>query len=142
MQFETDRIKAEFSRLQPASPGGPLVTLMLLHVLTSIDNYAQAIWNWDIMLTCLLRTPEENDACYGGLGDHLTGVHVVGRGGDIRTHEVPPETVQKTADWINDQLIYDPTRPKYLVAFIEGAGAIGSTAPHLHIQCHPNTVSR
>lgn len=126
-----------------AYPGGPLVSMMLLHYLDSIASFAHSGYDWEFEITCLLRTPEENDACYDCKGDHMTGVHVVGRGADIHTLGVPPAVVEAVVKYVNEHLIYDPNRPEMVVALLEGAApGAGSTAPHLHIQVHPSTQSR
>ena len=96
---------------------------------------------WDPVLTCVLRTAAENDVLYGGHGDHVTGVHVVGRGVDIRTFDVDQAVVRTVAAYVNSEWIYDPERPVMRCAIIEGEGP-GSSGPHMHLQSHPSTVPR
>jgi hypothetical protein len=91
-------------------------------------------WEWDFYLTCIHRSPAENDALYGGKGDHLSGVHVSWRGVDVRTMGVDPSAVLDVTTATNDSWIYDPAREGMKVALLEGGRDVGSSGPHLHFQ--------
>jgi len=110
---------------------------ILRGIVEDAEDYA-TVYPWEFFVTCIMRTPAENDACYGGKGDHLDGVHVEGRGIDIRTRDVDEWAVKGLVGYVNNRFIYDPERPKMKVALYEPAG-YGSTAQHLHLQAHPRT---
>jgi hypothetical protein len=117
-----------------------LVNPLLRKIVLEATEYA-AWLGWQLLLTCLVRTSLENDALYGGHGDHLTGVHVIGNGADVRTRDQKPSVVAQVASYVNSRWVYDPTRPQMVVALNEGAG-VGSSAVHLHVQVHARTVPR
>lgn len=103
---------------------------------------------WDPMLTEVLRTPLENDLCYGGHGDHMTGVHVVGRGVDISIATVAPLLVDALLRNINDDWIYDPARSGMRCALLHqsrfdpGPPSRPAIVPHVHLQAYPSTLER
>lgn len=118
---------------------------LLRKVVFEVAVYALSAHKWDILWTCFQRTAEENDALYGGHGDHLTGVHVVVpcRGGDGRTQGIDPSVVQDVVVWTNRRWCYDRLRPSMQVALFEGdAPGAGSSASHLHLQVYPSTALR
>lgn len=132
MRFASVRIAEEYKHhIDPALRG----------LLEEAQDFAESLYQWNLLITCLLRTPEENDACYAHDGTHRDGVHVHGRGADIRTRDVDGDNVRGLLGFLNEKFIYDPERPKLKVALYETFG-IGSTAPHLHLQVHPNTRNR
>jgi hypothetical protein len=131
MKFKSSRIESEWN--------DPRLSVMLKQIVEEAEAYARARHDWEFTLTCLMRTPKENDAQYYNDGSHLTGVHVVWRGGDIRTRDVDPSAVQDVTTFINDRHVYDPTRPGMKVALLEGAATGG---PHVHIQVSPATKRR
>jgi hypothetical protein len=112
-------------------------------IVLDAEDLAHGVGWETVTLTSIHRTPEENDALYGGKGDHLDGVHVEWRGVDIRTSDIHPLDLIHVQNGINALWLYDPERPALMCAVIEGDGiAVGSSAPHLHCQSHPNTVLR
>jgi len=138
MKFETPRIAAEWAGA-PVPGGTVTLNPALRQMVTDIQTYAMTTYGWEFFITCLLRTPAENEAEYNNDGHHDLGVHVIGNGGDIRTKDQNPTTVQAVANWVNRQWTYDPSRPHFLVALYEGQG-FGSSATHLHIQVNIHTV--
>lgn len=134
MQFKSGRIEEEW--LSEGLQGPKSVSPLLRYLLNAFEGYTVALYDWEPLVTCLIRTPEENDVLYGGHGDHLNGVHVEGRGADVRIFDESREAVSAAVDWLNQRWVYDPDRPEKKVALMEGCGA-GSSAPHLHLQvCH------
>lgn len=104
-------------------------------------SYLYRIWNQDIVVTCLLRTPEEDKALYHD-PEHEPGVHCYGRGADISTKLMSPAEIDGLVEYLNGEWIYDPDRPTKLVAMYETGLQPGSTAPHIHLQSHQNTVPK
>lgn len=134
MKFKTDRIRKEW-----LGPG--LVWPELLGIVDDASDFANDLYQWEFVITCLLRTPEENDKLYAGDGTHLRGVHVEGRGCDVRTRGIDPDAIAGVSGYINSKYVYDPERPNYLVCLPEKTGP-GSSGRHLHFQVHPRTVPR
>lgn len=133
MKFKTDRIHAEW--LSPHLDG------RLKQIVSEAANRADQRWDWEFTLTCIYRTPEENDALYGHDGKHRMGVHVMWRGADVRIYGVDADAVLDIATFVNDRWNYDPDREGMRCALIEGNG-VGSSARHVHFQSSPNTVER
>lgn len=131
MQFKNGRIEEEW--LGEGLQGPKSLSPILRYLLNDFEAYTVALYDWEPLLTCLIRTPEENDVLYGGHGTHLGGVHVEGRGADVRIFDESREAVKAAVDWVNARWIYDPARLEMKVALMEGSGA-GSSAPHLHLQ--------
>lgn len=134
MRFVSDRVRSEWY-------SSVLFSNQLRGIVEDASDFAYELWQWEFVVTCILRTPEENDALYGHHSDHLDGVHVHGRGLDVRTRNVDSDAIKGVAGYINSKYIYDPNRPLKCVCLIEEAG-IGSSAPHMHFQNHPNTITR
>ena len=134
MLFKSDRIAAEWA--------DPLLNQKLKSIVTAAAERALQRWDWEFFITCIHRTPEENDALYGGRGDHLTGVHVVWRGVDVRTRGVDPSAVLDITTNVNDSWLYDSAREGMLVALPEGGKDFGSSGAHLHFQVSPVTIER
>ena len=111
--------------------GKEIHSLLRMIVLDAAEQ-AMNKHGWIFHVTSLLRTADE-DRALGG-----SGVHVDGRGCDIRTKGVPARTVEAVAKYVNERWIYDPQRPQYLVCFIKPHG----TGPHAHFQSHPRTRRR
>ena len=67
-----------------------------------------------------------------------SGIHstIPLRAFDIRSNMF--DDPQAIADDINDAFLYDPDRPDLKVAIYHDTGS----GPHLHIQCHDNTIYR
>lgn len=142
MRFATDRIAKEWAG---AELKGASVVPALTGLVDDAQDFARSLYQWDFTLTCLLRTAEENDALYIGKGyhpgTHLDGVHVRGRGADIRSRDVDPEALEGIVGYLNERYIYDPERPTLKVALLEDGISAGSGA-HLHLQVHPRTGMR
>ena len=87
-------------------------------------------WIWHI--TSAIRTKEEDEELHG------TGIHCTGRAIDVRTKDQPKRAVDDIVSKINEEWIYDPKRPTFLVAFDKPHGS----GPHCHLQVHENTGRR
>jgi hypothetical protein len=133
-----------FKSLRVASEwDSPQLDATVKQILLDAEDIAYKI-GWEPMtLTCIYRTPEENDALYGNDGTHRDGVHVEWRGVDVRISDVHPLDLIEVQNGVNGLWQYDPERPALMCAVVEGDGvAVGSSAPHLHLQSHPNTIRR
>ena len=131
--FASARIAQEWA-------SGKLAPLLAVIVNGAIEMGA-TFNSWVPTLTCIYRTPEENDALYGGHGDHLTGVHVLWRGVDMRIFDAPFRAVGTLTDWANANWIYDPARRSLRVCLLEGRVVDESSGPHLHFQVSPATIA-
>lgn len=135
----------KFASLKQAEEFQRGISPFLAAILEDADEFARVLHGWELYITSLLRTPEENDALYvargHAKGTHRNGVHVDGRGGDIRTRDVSDYSVKGLAGYLNSKYQYDPERPKMKVAVIEDGITAGS-AKHLHCQVHPRTAMR
>lgn len=144
MRFKSDRIRAEWFG---ADLNGQRITGRMKEVALEAILWAEAN-GWDPMLSEILRTPLENDLLYGGHGDHLTGVHVAGRGVDVSIAGVDRELVGDLVLAMNRKWSYDPARPAMNVALLHekpadpGPPYRPPIAPHLHLQVYPSTVLR
>lgn len=134
MRFKSVRIEAEWA--------SPKLSPLLRDILIAASGRALERWEWEFFITCIYRTPEENDALYGGKGDHLTGVHPSWRGVDVRILGVDPGAVLDVTTTVNDSWVYDPAREGMKVALLEGGRDVGSTGAHLHFQVSPATARR
>lgn len=137
MRFLSDRVSKEWveGKLDPKLRG----------LVEEAADFAQSLYQWDLFLTCLLRTSRENDELYVEMGyapgTHTDGVHVRGRGADIRVRDVDPDSVAGLTGYLNEKYVYDPDRPALKVALLED-GIHAGTAAHLHLQTHANTQNR
>jgi hypothetical protein len=135
--FKTDRIRAEWNG---AALDHVLVGPLLKRVVYDACDFLAKTHDLSATITSLLRTPAENDALYGGDGKHLVGVHVAGRGADLRWPETS-EIAMQLSEHLNTKWVYDPERRYYQVCVLEGgAPGSGSSGRHVHVQVHPNTV--
>ena len=110
----------------------------LRSVIKDAHDYLYRIWTQDLILSCLLRTPEEDKALYHD-PNHEPGVHCFGRGADVSVRFMSSAEVSGLCNTINSSWQYDPSRPNMVVALYESAGHQDSTAPHIHLQTHPAT---
>jgi len=86
-------------------------------------------------VTCIFRTPEEEETAGGKSGVHMTNPH---RAIDLRIKNLVGDYQLKAnalAETLNSLWIYDPTRPNLKVAIskVHGSG------PHVHLQVSNNT---
>lgn len=144
MRFKSERIRAEWFG---ADQDGRRITPTMKEVALQAIRFAET-HDWDPELTEVLRTPLENDLCYGGHGDHMMGVHVVGRGVDVSIRGISRELVRAVIDHVNADWVYDPARPLMRCALLHekpaepGPPYRPPIVPHLHLQVFPTTVER
>lgn len=111
--------------------GKSLNSLLRLIVMDAAE-WALTRLGWLFHVTSLIRTAAE-DRELGG-----SGVHVEGRGCDVRTKGQPPRHVDALVKYVNNRWVYDPDRPALLVLVTKPHG----TGPHGHFQVHPHTRRR
>ncbi len=87
----------------------------------------------EIIITSFDRTAEEDK---GWLGLHSAGPPW--RACDLRTWGLTTEEKNNVCKALNDKWFYDPERPHLGVAYGKDHG----TAPHIHLQVHPNTTRK
>ncbi|MBI4916886.1 MAG: hypothetical protein HY825_13645 [Acidobacteria bacterium] len=128
---DSDRIAREWDR--PVAEQQRVISDMLRVLVLETVLFAWEVGWWPVVLTCLLRTPDE-DRALGG-----SGLHPAGRAADIRTRDVDPAKVAAVVDRLNARWDYHPGDKKGLqVAVSKPHG----TGPHLHLQVHPWTALR
>lgn len=124
MIFVSPRLESEWT--------DPRLWLMVKQMVEQAAAYALAQYGWEFTITSIHRTPEEDAAL------DASGVHVAWRAIDVRTRDVPEAQVKDVGRWINERYWYDPKRLALQCAVWKPHGS----GPHLHLQCHANTVSR
>ncbi len=126
MLFKSPRVEAEWS--------DPSLNRTLKTIVREVESFALATFDWEIFVTCIYRTPEENYDLTG----YREGVHTLWRGVDVRIRGRGPDEALSVATFVNDRWLYDQTRPMMRCALMEGAGP-QSSGSHLHFQAHPRT---
>jgi len=124
IRFATPRMEADFY--------SPRVNALLRDIVLDAAEWAWLLFGWRLTVTSVLRTWALERALKG------SGVHVVGRGVDVRTRDVPADRVAKLAGYVNSKWVYDPTRPRLPVLLVKPHG----NGPHGHFQTHPKTRLR
>lgn len=104
----------------------------LQEIFADVQAHAFEVFGWAFLVTCIFRTAQEDAALEG------TGVHVVGRGIDIRTMDRPASQVAAITAYANGKFQYDFRRPSKPVAYSAPHG----DGPHLHLQTCANTKLR
>jgi len=126
MKFKTDRIQKEFESNQ--------LPWKLVRIIQMIENFCLAKYNYEITITDILRTQEEQDAIYEYSDKYREkpwkSVHQVWRGVDLRTRDMPSEAINEISDMVN-KIQYDPNRPEKKSCIYHNVGA----GIHLHLQC-------
>jgi hypothetical protein len=126
MLFKTARVEEEWS--------DPRVNPTLKEIISEAEAFASKNYGWEILLSCVYRTAQENYDLTG----LREGVHTLWRGADIRIRGRDPAEVLALTTYVNDRWIYDDVRPNMRCALIEGGGP-QSSAPHVHLQAHART---
>jgi hypothetical protein len=116
---------------------GPEATARDLHPALYVAVLAAGLWHFrrtgePALVTCLLRTREEQQAIYPGRPD-LRSPHEFGRAADLRTRHLPPATAREWAVWLNRTFDY-LGRTGAATALIHEVGGRGT---HLHLQIGP-----
>lgn len=120
---DLDRLQKEFWEIEPQ------LRLILCDAEAFLHRFGHTL-----TLTCLMRTPEEQQALFDAKeAVATTSVHMYGRGGDARAID-DPVVSQALLDYINLKYVYDPSRPN-LKTLIEHEG----TALHYHFQIMEGT---
>lgn len=117
----------------------PRLDLTLRSIINDAASYMYRVWNDDIYITCLLRTPEEDAALYHD-PQHQPGVHVYGRGCDLSVRSYSLSEVNGLVNYVNENWQYDPARPMMLCALYEDATHPDSSGAHIHLQSHLDTA--
>lgn len=107
-------------------------TRRLVEVMHDLDLIAERFGWKRLVVTSIYRTLEENRAAKAKSIVHCVTPH---RAADIRVWGMSAKLLQQVVTELNARWQYDPTRPRYPVAYSEPHG----TGPHLHVQVHPNT---
>lgn len=128
MKFKSIRVAGEWD--------SPSLFPILKQIVSGAEAYALAKYDWDFLVTCIYRSPDENEALTG----NRDGVHVNWRGVDVRTFGIEDDAVLDVAAWTNEHWQYDETRPMMKVCIGESEGP-QSSGRHLHFQMHPRTVA-
>ena len=123
LQFKTSSIRKQWETYK----GRPQI---LADIVDDFLAFAEREFEWEPVMTCYLRSAEEDLALKG------SGVHVRGGAVDIRTIGVPDNEVSAAVEYLNSRYQYDPDRPAKPVAYAKPHG----NAPHLHVQTHPATI--
>jgi hypothetical protein len=77
----------------------------------------------ELVITSIIR-PQTNDS----------GVHALGRGIDISTHNMNQDLIDSLVDFINKRYTYDMARPQLKTAIYHTTDAAGDPGKHLHLQ--------
>lgn len=86
-----------------------------------------------LVITCILRTPEENAALKANpRSPHLAGLAV-----DVRNRDLNDRQKLDIVQRVNARWVYDPTRPEMKVCLLDDNGVA-----HFHVQIHERTVLR
>jgi len=122
--FKTKRQAEEF----------PLVSPCLRGLVLDVAFYVGRRYGAPIVITDLLRSPEEQDAIYGDNPEYLKNpwksVHMFGRGCDIRSRNFTHAQIAELLRYIESAWPYDPKRPEMHTAIIHSV----RLGLHLHLQ--------
>jgi hypothetical protein len=121
-RFRDPKTTDEYARMAP----------MLRTIFEDVQAHAFEVFGWAFLVTSIFRTAEEDAALEG------TGVHVVGRGIDVRTMDRPASQVAAVTAYANGKFQYDFRRPSKPTAYSAPHG----DGPHLHLQTCANTRPR
>ena len=86
--------------------------------------------DWSPLITCLLRTVQEDLALHGN------AIHCVGRAADIRTMDIQPDAVVEVCEAINKRWEYNHGDKRNLLCAVSKEHGTG---PHIHLQVNPMT---
>ena len=76
-----------------------LIDFRLRAVLLDLHAYTMREFNLPVVVTCLSRTKEENEA----IGGYEFSAHLDGRGGDIRVKYRPATVVKAMEDYLREK---------------------------------------
>ena len=128
------------SQRQKEEMGSGNLHLLAIAILREIEMWVYERTGETLLVTSIHRTPAENDALYGGRGDHLVGPHVLWRAVDFRSREIPALDVARLLDYTNTRWVYDLKQPKLDCLIHEVARDLGSTGEHLHLSVRPGAT--
>lgn len=118
INFKEPHMLEEFRRLKK-----PLVAIVCALAVYVWEKYGKEIWVTDVL---------RND---------LT-VHGLLRGCDVRTSNLTKVQRQEAADFINDNVTYDPLRPGMHCCIYGAFDRVGKHWDHFHLQSHPRTKTK
>lgn len=121
INFKTPRIRDEFAQLPTKNPA-------MFDLLDRLNSWVANTYKKDITITCIYRTPEENDALYNGLLERPKGSpHVYWKAVDLRSRGFTQVELSAICAWLNAHF-KNALKP---VAFVH---ALPNNAAHFHIQ--------
>ena len=128
MKFKTDRIRREWESMDLPDK--------LRRIVVSIEQFMLAKYSYEITVTQILRTQEEQDNIYGDRENYQVNpwksVHQFFRGIDIRNRDMTPQMIEDVLMLAN-QIIYDDKRPHKQTAKSHDVGK----GDHIHLQVMP-----
>ena len=125
MKFKTQRIANEY---ESNSLSDKLVRLIKV-----ADSYMLAKYNYEITVTDLIRTQDEQDEIYKDNEKYKSNpwksVHQYGRGADLRTRDMSQDMIDDLEQVLN-RIPYDTNRPDKKTCLVHNVGK----GMHFHIQ--------
>lgn len=105
----------------------------ITNIIKFIDHYCQAKYNYEITLTEVLRTQEEQDSIYKDDPNYKVkpwvSNHQYWRAVDLRTNDMKAGMVEDIAEVVN-RITYDPKRPDKKTCVYHDVGK----GIHFHLQ--------
>ncbi len=117
IQFKTPRIADEWLLLG-------LKNDRLKGVLLALEQFVEIEFRKDVVITCLLRTQQENSAC-GGI---IMSPHLSWQAADLRSSIYTEAEINRMVTFLN-QFTYRDGKKTALYHRVVGG------APHFHVQC-------
>lgn len=125
MKFKTPRQAKEF----------PEITDRLKSLVYLAKHYMLSKYNYEITITDVLRTQEEQDSIYGDNTNYIEkpwkSVHQYFRGVDIRSKDMTGPMINDLRDLLNT-IPYDENRPNKKTCIVKDVGR----GLHFHIQAN------
>lgn len=130
MQFKTDRIRDEWAKLAFKNPG-------LFDIVTRLHDRVKEHYKKELVLTCILRTKEENDALYAAVPldkRPAASPHCFWYAVDVRSSTFNNDEIQSLVAWLNTTFKNPSGKATAVYHSIPGG------APHFHLQHVPLEV--
>lgn len=118
--FKTNRVRDEYAQLLVKNP-------RLFYLLSELTMYVQAKYKKDVVLTSILRTPEEQADLYKNSQKKVVNSpHLTWEAVDLRSSIYTDEEIQDILVYVNGRV----KNPDGKVSFVH---AIPGNASHFHI---------